>query len=92
MCRNIKPIYNFDPPATDEEIRNAVIQFVRKISGYNKPAKVNEAAIENTVNEITLSAKKLFASLETKAAPRNRETEADRARAVRAKRFGSIET
>lgn len=72
MCRNIKPLFNFEPPATDMEIREACVQFVRKISGFNKPSKVNEAAFQTAVDEIAAAASKLLGSLETKAPPKNR--------------------
>lgn len=88
MCRNIKPLYNFAPPATDEEIRAASLQFVRKITGFNKPAKANEEAFENAVNQVTLISKNLLASLVTAAAPRDREVEALKAKARAKLRFG----
>jgi len=88
MCRNIKPLYNFAPPATDEDIRAASLQFVRKISGFNKPAKVNEAAFENAVNQVALISKNLLASLVTTATPRDREVEALKAKARAKIRFG----
>ncbi len=88
MCRNIKPLYNFAPPATDEEIRAASLQFIRKITGFNKPAKINEAAFENAVNQVTLISKNLLASLVTTAAPRDREVEALKAKARAKLRFG----
>ena len=88
MCRNIKPLYNFAPPATDEEICAASLQFIRKISGFNKPAKVNEAAFENAVNQVALISKNLLASLMTSASPRDRELEALKAKARAKLRFG----
>ena len=88
MCRNIKPLYNFTPPVTDEEIRAASLQFVRKITGFNKPAKLNEEAFENAVNQVALISKNLLASLVTSAAPRNREQEALKAKARAKLRFG----
>ena len=88
MCRNIKPLFNFAPPATDEEIRAAAIQFVRKVSGFQKPSRSNEAAFARSVEEVSRAARKLVDSLETEAAPRTREEEARRARARSAKRFG----
>jgi hypothetical protein len=88
MCRNIKPLYNFAPPATDEEIRAASLQFIRKITGFNKPAKINEAAFENAVNQVTLISKNLLDSLVTTAAPRDREVEALKAKARAKLRFG----
>lgn len=88
MCRNIKPLYNFAPPATDEEIRAASLQFVRKISGFNKPAKINEAAFEHAVNQVTLISKNLLDALVTTATPRDREVEALKAKARAKLRFG----
>lgn len=89
MCRNIKPLFNFDPPATDEEIREASLQFVRKISGFAKPSKANEVAFHEAVDGIAVVAGSLLGSLVTDAEPRNREREAARARARAAERFGS---
>ena len=89
MCRNIKTLFNFEPPATEEEIRNASLQFVRKLSGFNAPSKINEAAFERAVAEISAAATNLIASLVTTAGPRDRETEAARARARSAQRFGN---
>lgn len=89
MCRNIKTLFNFDPPVTDEEIRAASLQFVRKLSGFNKPSKANEAAFLAAVDEVAEVARKLLDSLETNAPPRNREEEAAKARARSAQRFGS---
>lgn len=89
MCRNIKILFNFDPPATDEEIRDASLQFVRKLSGYNKPSHVNEEAFNIAVDEIAASAKKLLDSLVTNAAPKDREEEAAKAHARAVARFGS---
>lgn len=88
MCRNIKTLYNFEPPVTEEEIRAASLQFVRKLSGFNKPSKANEPAFLRAVDEIAAAAGRLLHSLETTAAPRNREDEALEARARNAKRFG----
>jgi hypothetical protein len=88
MCRNIKTLHNFEPPATEAEIRAASLQFVRKLSGFNKPAKANEAAFERAVAEVTTAAQTLIASLVTNAAPRDREVEAARAKAKSAARFG----
>jgi hypothetical protein len=88
MCRNIRTLYNFAPPATDEEIRAASLQFIRKITGFNKPAKINEAAFENAVNQVTQISKNLLASLVTTAAPRDREVEALKAKARAKLRFG----
>ena len=87
MCRNIKTLFNFDPPVTEEEIRAASLQFVRKLSGFNKPSKANEAAFLSTVDEVAAVARKLLHSLETSAPPRNREEEAAKARARAAQRF-----
>ncbi|TLZ83406.1 MAG: DUF2277 domain-containing protein [Methanobacteriota archaeon] len=89
MCRNIKTLFNFDPPATDEEIRDASLQFVRKLSGFTKPSRANEAAFDRAVTEMTAAARSLLDSLVTEAGPRNRETEAARARARALERFGS---
>ncbi|HSW66780.1 MAG TPA: DUF2277 domain-containing protein [Bacillota bacterium] len=88
MCRNIKPLFNFDPPATDEEIRAASLQFVRKISGYTHPSHVNEAAFQEAINEVAHAAHHLLAALRTEADPRNREEEAAKAHARALKRFG----
>ena len=87
MCRNIKTLYNFDPTVTDEEIRAASVQFVRKISGFNKPSKVNEAAFFAAVDQIAAISSSLLNSLETNAPPRNRDHEAAIARARAAERF-----
>ncbi len=88
MCRNIKPLFNFDPPVTPEEIRSASLQFVRKISGFNKPSKANEAAFRAAVDEIAAVSGRLIHSLETNAPPKNREEEATKAKARAATRFG----
>ncbi len=88
MCRNIKILFNFDPPVTPEEIRAASLQFVRKLSGLNKPSKANEAAFEAAVDEIAASSARLLAGLQTSAPPRSREEEAARAKARNALRFG----
>jgi len=88
MCRNIKMLFNFDPPVTDEEIRAASLQYVRKISGCNKPSKANEAAFEAAIEEVTSASMRLLRSLETNAPPRNREEEAAKAKARSAARFG----
>jgi hypothetical protein len=88
MCRNIKTLFNFDPPATDEEIRAASLQFVRKLSGFNKPSKGNEAAFNHAIEEVTQVARTLIHSLTTTATPRNREDVAARARERSAERFG----
>ena len=87
MCRNIKNLFNFEPPVTDEEIRGAALQFVRKVSGFQKPSKANEAAFQSAIDEITAVSKKLLNSLETNAPPRNRAEEAAKARARAAQRF-----
>jgi hypothetical protein len=87
MCRNIKMLFNFDPPVTDEEVRAASLQFVRKISGFTKPSKANEEAFLAAVDEITIISTRLLASLETNAAPRSREEEAAKAKARGALRF-----
>ena len=89
MCRNIKPLFNFDPPATDEEIRGASLQFVRKVSGFNKPSRTNEAAFNRAVEEVAAVARNLLDSLVTSAEPRDREVETLRARARAAERFGT---
>lgn len=89
MCRNIKTLYNFEPPATDEEIRAAALQFVRKISGSAKPSAANEAAFNRAVDEVTQASATLLGSLVTTASPKNREIEAARALARSARRFGS---
>lgn len=89
MCRNIRTLFNFEPPATELEIRDAALQFVRKLSGFNVPSKANEAAFERAVQEVADSARVLIDSLVTTAEPRDREIEAARARARSAARFGS---
>jgi hypothetical protein len=81
MCRSIKPLFNFDPPVTEEEIRAASLQFVRKISGFHKPSKANEAPFQTAVEQISVIAAQLLRSLETTATPKNREEEAEKARA-----------
>ena len=88
MCRNIKTLFNFDPPATDEEIRAASLQFVRKLSGFNAPSKTNEAAFNRAIEETFLVARRLIDSLVTNTAPRDREVEAARAKARAYERFG----
>ena len=90
MCRNIKTLFNFDPPATDEEIRGASLQFIRKISGFNKPSIANEPAFYTAVEEVAASARKLLYSLMTNAEPRDRKVEAERAHARALKRFGTV--
>ena len=87
VCRNIKVLFNFDPPVTDDEIRAASLQFVRKVSGFNKPSKANEAAFQRAIEEIAAASRRLLHSLDTNAPPRNREEEAAKARARSAERF-----
>lgn len=89
MCRNIKTLFNFEPPATELEIRDASLQFVRKLSGFSVPSKANEAAFDLAVEEVADTARRLIASLVTHAEPRNREVEAEKARLRSAARFGS---
>jgi hypothetical protein len=89
MCRNIKMLFNFEPPVTPEEIRAASIQYVRKISGFSKPSKANEAAFLKAVDEVAAVSGRLLSSLETNAAPRSREEEAAKAKARSAERFGT---
>jgi len=89
MCRNIKTLFNFDPPVTDEEVRAASLQFVRKITGFNKPSMANEAAFMAAVDEVAAISARLLHSLETTAEPKNREEEAAKARARAAERFGT---
>ena len=89
MCRNIKPLYNFAPPATEDEIRAASLQFVRKISGFVKPSKANEAAFLAAVDAVTAASRELLASLETTATPKDRAEEAAKARARSAQRFSA---
>jgi len=88
MCRNIKTLFNFAPPVTPEEVRAASLQFVRKISGFTKPSKANEAAFAQAIDEIADVSMRLLSSLETTAPPKNREEEAAKARARAAERFG----
>lgn len=88
MCRNIKNLFNFDPPVTDEEIRAASLQFVRKISGFTNPSKANEAAFEQAIDEVAEVSARLLKSLETAAPPKNREEEAAKAKARAVARFG----
>jgi len=89
MCRNIKTLFNFDPPVNVDEIRAASLQFVRKITGFNKPSKANEAAFQAAVDEVAAISARLLHSLETTAPPKNREEEAAKARARAAARFGA---
>ena len=87
MCRNIRPLFNFEPPVTEEEIHGAALQFVRKVSGFNKPSKANEAAFQHAVDEVARVSSVLLSSLETNAPPKNRLEEAEKARARTAQRF-----
>lgn len=89
MCRNIKTLFNFEPAASEYEVRAAAVQFVRKLSGFNKPSKANEEAFQLAVEEVTAAAQKLLGSLVTTAEPRSREVEAERARIRSVKRFGT---
>jgi hypothetical protein len=89
MCRNIKTLFNFDPPVTDQEVRAASLQFVRKITGFNKPSKANEMAFLAAIEEVAESSTRLLHSLETTAAPKSREEEAAKAKARAAERFGA---
>jgi hypothetical protein len=88
MCRNIKTLYNFEPPATHDEIRAAALQFVRKLSGFNAPSRANEAAFNAAIDEVFEAGHRLLHNLETHAPPRDRETEAEKAKARSAQRFG----
>jgi hypothetical protein len=92
MCRSIKVLFNFDPPATDEEVRGASLQFVRKLSGYNTPSKANEVAFNQAVDEVSRAARKLLDALVTDAQPKNRELEAERARSRYQKRGENLIT
>ena len=87
MCRNIRPLFNFEPPATEDEIRASALQYVRKVSGFVRPSKGNEAAFERAVDEVTDAARRLLESLDTIAPPKNREVEAAKARARSADRY-----
>lgn len=89
MCRNIKPLYNFEPSATDEEIKAAAIQYVRKISGFQKPSAINADAFEKAVAEISLASQKLLNSLQTNSTPKSREVEAEKAKIRNQRRFGN---
>jgi hypothetical protein len=89
MCRNIKTLFNFDPPVTDDEVRAASLQFIRKITGFNKPSKANEASFDAAVNEVAELSMRLLRSLETTAPAKNREEEAAKAKARAAERFGT---
>ena len=88
MCRNIKTLFNFEPPATEAEIRASALQFVRKLSGFNAPSRVNEAAFDRAVEQVSVVARDLLAALQTQAPPRDRATEADKARERSRARFG----
>jgi hypothetical protein len=90
MCRNIKTLFNFDPQATDDEVRDASLQFVRKLSGFTRPSRANEIAFDRAVKDVTKIAHRLLDSLVTEATPRNRQTEAAKARRRAAKRFGVV--
>lgn len=89
MCRNIKTLFNFDPPATEQEIRDASLQFVRKLSGFHEPSKANEATFNKAISDVAVIAQKLLDSLTTQAEPRNREVEAAKAHARAVERFGA---
>jgi hypothetical protein len=89
MCRNIRPLYNFDPPATEEEARDAALQFVRKVSGFTKPSQANAAAFERAVDEITAATMQLLADLVTNAPPKDRDAEAAKRRARSAQRYAA---
>lgn len=89
MCRNIRPLFNFDPPTTDEEIHASALQFVRKVSGSTKPSKANEAAFNRAVEQVSAVTRELLDSMITHAPPKDREIEAERARARAAKRYGT---
>jgi hypothetical protein len=89
MCRNIKTLFNFEPPVTDDEIRAAALQFVRKLTGFNKPSKANEGAFDAAINDVAAVSRKLLNSLETNALPRNRDEEAAKARARATQRFST---
>ena len=92
MCRNIKTLYNFEPPATDEEIRASALQYVRKVSGFTRPSQLNKAPFDHAVDEVARITRKLVDALETRAAPRDREVEAVKARARGAQRRARMET
>ena len=89
MCRNIRTLYNFDPPATEEEVKAAALQYVRKISGFNKPSRANEAAFEKATHAVAVASSELLAALETTAPPRDREVERAKAQARAAQRFAA---
>ncbi|MBP7044667.1 MAG: DUF2277 domain-containing protein [Chloroflexi bacterium] len=88
MCRNIKQLYNFDPPATDEEVREAALQYIRKVSGFRQPSQANQAAFDQAVSDVAAATQHLLDALVTTAPPHNREAEAAKARARSAQRFG----
>jgi hypothetical protein len=90
MCRNIRTLHNFEPPATEEEVRDAALQFVRKISGYNKPSQANVEAFDRAVDEVAEATTRLLSSLVTKAPPKDREVEAEKRRARSAQRFAPV--
>lgn len=90
MCRNIKTLFNFEPPATEEEIRGAALQFVRKLSGFHAPSRANEAAFNAAIEDVAAVARRLLQALETHAPPKTREAEAARARVRAAQRFGTV--
>jgi hypothetical protein len=92
MCRNIRTLFNFEPPATEDEIRAASLQFVRKLSGFNKPSKANQLVFDDAIEAVSLIARELLGSLTTQAEPRDREVEAAKARERAAKRFGTTES
>jgi hypothetical protein len=92
MCRNIRPLFNFEPPATDEEVRAAAIQFVRKISGFTAPSKANQEAFSRAIDDIAAVARRLVDDLETNAPKKNREEEAQKAKARAAERYGTART
>jgi len=89
MCRNIKPLFNFEPPVSDDEVRASALQFVRKVSGYNKPSKANQAAFDRAVERVTEVTRELLASLVTDAEPRDRDVDIARRKARAAKRYGT---
>jgi hypothetical protein len=89
MCRNIRTLYNFDPPASEEEVRSAALQYVRKVSGFNKPSRANEEAFDDAVDAVAAATSTLLAQLSTTAPPRDREVEAAKARARAAQRFAA---
>ncbi len=89
MCRNIHTLFNYEPPATDEEVRNAALQYVRKVGGFTKPSRVNEQAFARAVDEVAAASQRLLDSLVTSAAPKDRDVEAERARARAAKRYAA---